>query len=94
LPSNAASSFPAKSRHARLWTALERASATVAAYVASCRDAHAAAALYRELSRLSDAELARRGMDRAEIRRLVLGQATRSTDSEGATPDAKRHDPA
>jgi hypothetical protein len=72
------------------WAAIARASATVSAYTGAYRDAGDAAALYRELSRLSEAELARRGIDRAEIRRPVLLQATLSADGEDALPAAKR----
>ena len=40
------------------------------------RNAHGAEALYHELSRLSDAELARRGTDRSRIVRLVFDRLT------------------
>jgi hypothetical protein len=35
-------------------------------------DAHAATALYEQMSRLSDAELARRGIPRGELHRCVF----------------------
>ena len=41
----------------------------VAAWLTTCRDYYAAAMLYEELSRLSDAELARRCLDRATLAR-------------------------
>jgi hypothetical protein len=40
---------------------------TIVAWLATCRDYYAAAMLYEELSRLSDTELARRGLDRASL---------------------------
>lgn len=39
----------------------------LAAWVGTCADYSRAAALYEELSRLSDAELARRGLSRATL---------------------------
>ena len=46
---------------------LKRLAQSVAQWLATCRDYYAAAALYEELSRLSDAELARRGLNRASL---------------------------
>jgi hypothetical protein len=82
-------SFAEKPRRRWLWAAIARAFAKVSAYVAGYREANAAAALYHALSRLSDAELARRGIDRAELHRLVE-QATRPADGGRSKPDAKR----
>jgi hypothetical protein len=56
---------------ARALGASRRACANIAAYVACCRDAYAATALYDELSKLSDAELQRRGIARGDLHRLV-----------------------
>ena len=44
--------------------------------IAACADAWAAAALYEELSRLSDAELERRGILRGELPRCVFQTLT------------------
>jgi hypothetical protein len=41
------------------------------AYVSEYRDARAAQELYKEISRLSDGELARRGFDRAQLALLL-----------------------
>ena len=43
--------------------------AWVANWVGTCADYYEAAALYEELSQLSDAELARRGLDRPNLAR-------------------------
>ena len=43
--------------------------ARVANWVGTCADYYEAAALYEELSQLSDAELARRGLDRPNLAR-------------------------
>lgn len=66
-----------KHLNGRVWTAVGRASATIAVYLAGYRDAGAAAATYRELSRLSDAELARRRMNRADVHRYVFEELVR-----------------
>jgi hypothetical protein len=80
--------FAEKPAHRRLWAAIARASAKISAYIAGYRDANAAAALYHALSRLSDAELARRGINRAELHRLV--EQTHVADGEGSKRDARR----
>ena len=51
---------------------LDRLARTVLACWAARRDALAARCLHAELSRLSDAELARRGLSRDDINRLAL----------------------
>jgi hypothetical protein len=43
----------------------------------TCADYYAAAAMYEQLSRLSDAELARRGLSRATLARDVRAQCDR-----------------
>jgi hypothetical protein len=55
----------------RLWS-------RAAAWLETCARYRAAAALYEELSRLSDAELARRGLDRASLARDAV--AVRDAD--------------
>jgi hypothetical protein len=48
----------------------------ISAYFLAQLDAHAATAMYEQLSRLSDAELARRGMTRADLHRHVFEHLT------------------
>jgi hypothetical protein len=59
--------------HARIWNALKRAFACIGACLAAHRDAQVAAVLYQELSKLSDAELERRGIARGDLHRHVFG---------------------
>lgn len=78
--------LPSRSLHARFWGVVRRRSASIAAYVARAQDTWANAALYQELSKLSDAELGRRGMARADLSRHVAevplnGAAKNSTDN-------------
>jgi hypothetical protein len=56
----------------------------IEAWAEGLASGYAAAALYEQLSRLSDAELARRGIPRAELHRRVLeelGRPAREADS-------------
>ena len=57
----------------RTWGGLQAATARFCAWVESCADAYATAALYGELTRLSDAELRRRGLARETLARDVSG---------------------
>ena len=50
---------------------LQASTTRLCAWVESCADAYAAAALYGELARLSDAELRRRGLARETLARDV-----------------------
>jgi len=59
--------------------------AHIVAWVTTCADYYAAAALYEQLSRLSDAELKRRGMTRAELHRYVF-----ETTARGSSTDCTR----
>jgi hypothetical protein len=68
---------PTTPLHARVWQTVKRASARVAVRVARYRDAHADAVLYQELSKLSDAELERRGFARGDLHRHVWGSSGR-----------------
>jgi hypothetical protein len=68
---------PLPTLHARVWQAAKRASARVAARVARYRDAYTEAVLYQELSKLSDAELERRGFARGDLHRHVSGSSGR-----------------
>ena len=72
-----ATPFPTTPLHARVWQAAKRACARVAAHVAHYRDAHAEAVLYQELSKLSDAELERRGFARGDLHRHVSDSSGR-----------------
>jgi hypothetical protein len=53
---------------------LQRSIGAALDYVAQHRDARAAEEVYRSLSRLSDAELARRGLRREQIAEFAKGQ--------------------
>ena len=55
----------------RTWSWLQAATGRFCAWVESCADAYATAALYGELARLSDAELGRRGLARETLARDV-----------------------
>ncbi len=52
--------------------------AKAAAWMAICVEYHAAAAHYEELSRLSDAELSRRGLTRDTLARDICESADRA----------------
>jgi hypothetical protein len=55
--------------HTRAWRGAKLIAAKIATYVACWRQAYAAAALYDELYKVSDAELERRGIARGELHR-------------------------
>ena len=63
--------------HARIWGAAKRTFARVAARVARYRDVYTEAVLYQELSKLSDAELERRGFARGDLHGHVSGSTGR-----------------
>jgi len=50
----------------------------IADFIAVCANSWAAADLYQELSRLSDAELERRGIPRGELHRCVFEALTKT----------------
>jgi hypothetical protein len=54
-----------------------RLGAHIVGFIDARADAYAAAALYAELSRLSDAELKRRGIPRGDLHRRVFEALTR-----------------
>ena len=56
--------------------------ARASAWLNTCADYYDAAAMYEELSRLSDAELTRRGLDRPNLARDIL----RACDWDGRAP--------
>ena len=64
-----------------------RLTAWVASWVRGAADGYAAAAMYEELSRLSDAELRRRGLTRDDLSRHVSerarGAAERGPEDDG-----------
>jgi hypothetical protein len=51
----------------------------IATWADTCADGYAAAAMYEQLSALSDAELARRGLSRASLARDVLAACDRGS---------------
>jgi hypothetical protein len=53
----------------------------IATWADTCADYYAAAAMYEQLSRLSDAELARRGLSRATLARDVRAQCDRGWEA-------------
>jgi hypothetical protein len=58
-----------------------RLRARVATWLRTCVDYYEAAALYEELNRLSDAELARRGLERPNLARDILKVCNRNSRS-------------
>jgi hypothetical protein len=52
----------------------------LAAWVDTCADYYAAAAVFQQLASLSDAELARRGLSRARLARDVCAACDRTRD--------------
>jgi hypothetical protein len=64
---------PRSQLHVRIWGATRRAWGRIAAYITRRRDEQIAAAAYRELSKLSDVELERRGIARGDLHRHVRG---------------------
>jgi hypothetical protein len=63
----------ASSRHGKY----RRLRARIAAWFRTCVDYYEAAALYEELNRLSDAELARRGLSRTNLARDLCAACNR-----------------
>jgi hypothetical protein len=57
---------------------MQRGLAKMAAWLSICAEYHAAAAQYEELSRLSDAELNRRGLSRDTLARDICESADRA----------------
>ena len=57
---------------------IRRLATWLSAFASACADAYSAAAQYDDLSRLSDAELGRRGISRADIHRFVRETSTSS----------------
>ena len=59
---------------ARMRSAARRTCVRIGQYLAQYREAQAATVLYQELSKLSDAELERRGIGRCDLHRNVFGR--------------------
>ena len=70
LPRTASVSPAGHSVHLSGWSAL-------AAWIRACGDAYVASAIYADLSRLSDAELQRRGLSRETLAREVFKSCER-----------------
>jgi hypothetical protein len=64
----------ASSRHGRY----RRLRARIATWLRTCADYYEAAAMYEELTRLSDAELARRGLERPNLARDLCAVCDRN----------------
>jgi len=56
---------------------VKRLGARIVAFIDARADAYAAAALYEKLSKLSNAELERRGIPRGEVHRCIFETLTR-----------------
>jgi hypothetical protein len=56
----------------------------------ACADSRAASALYQELSRLSDAELERRGISRGDLHRCVFEALSSPANSGGSIDNRVR----
>jgi len=54
--------------------------AYIGAWVRTCADYYAASGIYERMSRLSDAELSRRGHDRETLARTIVNACDRGED--------------
>jgi hypothetical protein len=59
---------------------IRRVGQRIVTWADSCADYYAAAAMYQELSALSDAELTRRGLSRATLCAMLAPHATANLD--------------
>jgi hypothetical protein len=73
--------LPADERTQTLSISIRSVGPRIVTWAETCADYYAAAAMYERLSRLSDAELARRGLSRATLARDVCAACDR-----GSTP--------
>jgi hypothetical protein len=64
---------PSSTEAASLSDWIRHAGSRIGTWVNTCADYYAAAAMYEQLHRLSDAELERRGFNRATLGRDVCG---------------------
>src|SRR5262245_52711813 len=62
----------------------------IATWVDTCADYYAAAAMYEQLSALSDAELMKRGLSRSTLARAVLAASDRASNSAKANKPRAR----
>lgn len=74
---------PRKARARPRFIRLEAFAATVAAWLTACRNYYAASSRYEDLSRLSDAELERRGLTRRTLGRHACEAGDREDRSSG-----------
>jgi hypothetical protein len=77
LPAELVQPAPTRGQRSR-WA--RGALARIAIWMTTCADYYAAAARYEELSRLSDAELERRGLSRDRLARDLCEAAGRHTE--------------
>lgn len=82
------STSPDAPAHLSGW--LESLRACIVGWATTWADAYAAAALYEQLSRLSDAELERRGIPRGDLHRRAFETLTRPANSGGSIADRTR----
>ena len=75
----APTSLIVRRRFPRVWRATKKLAAHIGQYPAAWNEAYAAAALYEDLSRLSGAELERRGIPPGDLYRHVSETLTRDT---------------
>jgi hypothetical protein len=71
---------PAGGPKRRLLLPLRKLGRRVVAWASACADYRTAAAMYEQLNRLSDAELARRGLSRKTLAHHVLTALDRKAD--------------
>jgi hypothetical protein len=74
--------FPSKEVAPPLFDRIRRAGKRIVAWANTCADHYAAAAMYGQLSRLSDAELHRRGLSRDMLARDVPQSCDRTAAAE------------
>jgi len=75
---------------ARLSSWFESLRAHIVAWASTCADSYAATAMYEQLSRLSDAELGRRGITRGDLHRWVFDELARPAIRGTSITDRKR----
>jgi hypothetical protein len=70
----------------QLFGSVQSTTKSVVVWLKACADCWAAAALYEELSRLSDAELRKRGLSRDKVGRHALKLCTLSGQLDARAP--------
>lgn len=76
----------AETPHVCAYSSCTRIMRFVRAWMASCREFYAAAATYEQLSRLSDAELTRRGLSRETLARDLCGLRDDAREGRSGSP--------